>query len=118
MENYSRVRTVGRGAYGIVQLVRRKKDNKLVIIKEIPVEEMTLEERQSALNEVKVLDMLNHPNIISYCDSFFEDKALMIVCKSALFIVHVIVSMKRNFIIHPKIPNVANLAVIYATDCC
>eukprot|EP00037_Helgoeca_nana_P030767 m.383513 g.383513 ORF g.383513 m.383513 type:complete len:265 (-) comp28261_c2_seq1:1516-2310(-) len=83
MDGYAKIKTVGRGAYGIVQLVRRKRDNKLVIIKEIPVEEMTYEERQSALNEVKVLDMLNHPNIISYFDSFFEEKALMIVMEYA-----------------------------------
>jgi NIMA (never in mitosis gene a)-related kinase 8 len=37
-----------------VQLSRRKSDNALVIIKQIPVEEMTREERQAALNEVKV----------------------------------------------------------------
>lgn len=42
------------GVHSVVQLVRRKRDNKLVIIKEIPVEEMTYEERQAALNEVNV----------------------------------------------------------------
>lgn len=49
----------------VVQLCNRKRDDALVIIKEIPVEEMTIEERQAALNEVKVLDMLNHPNIVA-----------------------------------------------------
>ena len=48
----------GRGAYGVVRLCRRRSDNVLVIIKEIPVEEMTLEERQAALNEVKVWSRL------------------------------------------------------------
>lgn len=38
----------------VVVLCRRLSDNSLVIIKEIPVEEMTTEERQAALNEVKV----------------------------------------------------------------
>lgn len=42
------------GTYRIVNLYRRKRDGSLVIIKEIPVEEMTLEERQGALTEVKV----------------------------------------------------------------
>ena len=50
----------------MVQLCNRKRDDALVIIKEIPVEEMTVVERQAALNEVKVLDMLNHPNITMY----------------------------------------------------
>ena len=54
-----------------------------MIIKQIPIEEMTREERQAALNEVKVLSMLNHPNIIAYYDSFLEDKALMICMEYA-----------------------------------
>ncbi|XP_065833929.1 serine/threonine-protein kinase Nek8-like isoform X2 [Oscarella lobularis] len=78
MEKYEKIRIVGRGAYGIVYLCRRLADDHLVIIKQIPIEEMTREERQAALNEVKVLSMLNHPNIIAYYDSFLEDKALMI----------------------------------------
>ena len=44
---------------------------------------MTKEERQAALNEVKVLSMLDHPNIIEYYANFLEDKALMIVMEFA-----------------------------------
>ena len=54
-----------------------------MIIKQIPVEQMTRDERQSALNEVVVLNMLNHPNIIQYYENFLEDKALMIVMEYA-----------------------------------
>lgn len=66
-----------------VYLCRRLADQKLVIIKQIPVETMTKEERQAALNEVKVLSMLDHPNIIEYYENFLEDKALMIVMEYA-----------------------------------
>ena len=58
-------------------------DKKLVIIKQIPVEQMTKEERQTALNEVKVLSMLDHPYIVKYFENFLEDKALMIVMEYA-----------------------------------
>lgn len=83
MEKYDKIRAVGRGAYGTVYLCRRLIDKKLVIIKQIPVEQMTKDERQAALNEVKVLSMLDHPNIIRYYENFLEDKALMIVMEYA-----------------------------------
>ncbi|RDD38533.1 Serine/threonine-protein kinase Nek8 [Trichoplax sp. H2] len=83
MDSYEKIRIVGRGAYGTVYLCRRLVDNGLVIIKQIPVEDMTIEERQSAINEVKVLSVLKYPNIIGYYDSFYEDKALMIVMEYA-----------------------------------
>jgi serine/threonine protein kinase len=54
MEAYEKLRIVGRGAFGVVQLCRRKSDGRLVIVKQIPVEEMSKEERQAALNEVAV----------------------------------------------------------------
>lgn len=83
MEKYDKIRIVGRGAHGIVFLCQRLADKKLVIIKQIPLEQLTTEERQAALNEVKVLSMLNHPNIIRYYENFLEDKALMIVMEYA-----------------------------------
>ena len=66
-----------------VHLCIRLSDVKHVIIKQIPVEQMTKDERQAALNEVKVLSMLHHPNIIQYFENFLEDKALMIVMEYA-----------------------------------
>ena len=83
MSEYEKIRVVGRGAYGVVQLCRRRSDGLLVIVKTVPVEEMTREERQAAMNEVKVLKLLDHPNIIAYHDSFVEEKALMIVMEYA-----------------------------------
>ena len=66
-----------------VHLCIRLSDRKQVIIKQIPVEQITKDERQAALNEVKVLSMLHHPNIILYFENFLEDKALMIVMEYA-----------------------------------
>nr|XP_008269242.1 serine/threonine-protein kinase Nek8 isoform X4 [Oryctolagus cuniculus] len=83
MEKYERIRVVGRGAFGIVHLCLRKADQKLVIIKQIPVEQMTKEERQAAQNECQVLKLLNHPNVIEYYENFLEDKALMIAMEYA-----------------------------------
>uniref|UniRef100_A0A8C0VZK7 Protein kinase domain-containing protein n=1 Tax=Castor canadensis TaxID=51338 RepID=A0A8C0VZK7_CASCN len=89
MEKYERIRVVGRGACLVMfvgvgcNLCLRKADQKLVIIKQIPVEQMTKEERQAAQNECQVLKLLNHPNVIEYYENFLEDKALMIAMEYA-----------------------------------
>uniref|UniRef100_A0A1I8ADL0 non-specific serine/threonine protein kinase n=1 Tax=Steinernema glaseri TaxID=37863 RepID=A0A1I8ADL0_9BILA len=75
---YERIRVAGKGAFGMAVLYRRKDDESLVIIKEIRIHELSSNERQLALNEVTLLSQLDHPNIISYYDSFEEDGVLMI----------------------------------------
>ncbi|XP_014670621.1 PREDICTED: uncharacterized protein LOC106811496 [Priapulus caudatus] len=75
---YEKIRTVGKGAYGTAVLYRRRDDDSQVILKEINMHDLSTAERQMALNEVKVLAMLDHPNIISYYDNFEEDGVLMI----------------------------------------
>ncbi|XP_071942036.1 uncharacterized protein [Antedon mediterranea] len=78
LAGFEKIRTVGKGAYGAAVLYRKKDDDSLVILKEINMHDLTAVERQMALNEVRVLSMLDHPNIISYYDSFEEDGTLMI----------------------------------------
>ena len=74
-DRYHKLRTIGQGASGTVCLYEdRREDRRHVIIKQIPVETMTIEERQAALNEVKVLEMLQHPHIVEYYENFLEDK--------------------------------------------
>lgn len=54
-----------------------------MVIKQIPVDELPPEERKAAMNEVNVLSMLQHPNIVGYYTSFVEDKSLMIAMEYA-----------------------------------
>uniref|UniRef100_A0A8C6THB1 non-specific serine/threonine protein kinase n=1 Tax=Neogobius melanostomus TaxID=47308 RepID=A0A8C6THB1_9GOBI len=51
MEKYEKIKVVGRGAFGIVHLCRRRSDGAFVILKEIPVEQMSRDERLAAQNE-------------------------------------------------------------------
>jgi len=78
ISSYEKIRTIGRGAYGTAVLYRKKDDDSLVVLKEISMLDLSAAERQSSMNEVKVLSMLSHPNIVSYFDSFDEDGTLWI----------------------------------------
>ncbi|XP_077970155.1 uncharacterized protein LOC120331911 [Styela clava] len=75
---FEKIRMVGKGAFGTAVLYRKKDDNSLVILKEINMSELNSQERQLAMNETKVLKLLNHPNIICCYDSFEENGVLMI----------------------------------------
>ena len=66
-----------------VHLVRQIEDDSLLVVKQIPIQEMPKEERQAALNEVDVLKMLKHPNIVAYEGSFLHNQSLMIVMEYA-----------------------------------
>ncbi len=69
---------VGKGAFGNAVLYRRRSDGLMCIIKEINMLELTASDRQMALNEVKIMAKMDHPNIIAFHDSFEKDGVLMI----------------------------------------
>jgi len=83
MDNYRKVKVIGRGAHGTVSLYLRVSDGKHVVIKEIPVELKTSNERQVALGEAKTLQMFSFPFIIGYYEYFFDDNNLCIVMEYA-----------------------------------
>lgn len=97
MERYEKIRVIGQGAFGSVIsfisvstifyrkvfLCKNLSDKNHVVIKQIPVDELPSEERKSAMNEINVLSMLQHPNIVAYYHSFVEEKSLMIAMEYA-----------------------------------
>ena len=71
---------LGRGSFGAVYKVIRKRDHKEYVIKKINLEGMTKEERLEAVKETQVMDSLKHENVVRYYQSFIDDdKSLNIV---------------------------------------
>ena len=68
----------GKGKFSVVYKAKRKKDNKSVALKKINVDVMDKTELDQCLKEVEMLQAVtDHPNIISYLDSFLEDEHLI-----------------------------------------
>lgn len=53
-------------------------DKSLVVWKEVNLARLTDKERRDALNEVDILSILNHANIITYYNHFLDEETLLI----------------------------------------
>jgi len=76
---YEIIKPIGKGKFAIVYRASRKSDNQLVAVKKISIDMMDAKSRTKTLKEVKLLQTLNHPNIIAYLDSFIDGAELIIV---------------------------------------
>lgn len=84
MDQYQRLKLLGRGSYGSALLVREKLGgNRLRVVKEIDLERIPEKAREGAKNEIRVLRSLQHPNIVGYFDGFQEGTKLCIVMEFA-----------------------------------
>lgn len=77
-ESYSKVKVLGRGAFGEAVLYRKTTTNDLVVWKEINLQRASDKDRAGALNEVEILSFLDHINIIAYYNHFFDGTSLFI----------------------------------------
>lgn len=66
LPEYTRVRVVGKGSFGVAILYRRTDSDILVVLKQINLADLTDSERELAMNEVDVFSKLHHPNVIRY----------------------------------------------------
>jgi len=72
MNNYDLIKMIGQGSYGDVNLVSRKADPKLYVMK--VVRNATDQEGAEAMKEVQILQQLDHPNIVSLKECFHENR--------------------------------------------
>jgi len=75
---YTKVREIGSGSFGKAILVRDP-EGKPYVLKAIDISRMDSKERRDAMNEVRVLSSLKHPYVVSYRESFLDNRTLCIV---------------------------------------
>lgn len=84
MDIYENIKNIGNGMFGQVYLAKHKIEQKFYAIKRINFKDISTKDRENIENEVKVLEELKHPNIVSYKDSFFDSEnffnIVMIYC--------------------------------------
>ena len=72
MDNFKLGKLLGKGAFGSVSLVTRKTDGKIYAMKRVNIGKLNNKEKESSLNEIRILASLSHPNIIGYKEAFFD----------------------------------------------
>ena len=68
------LRTLGKGAFSTVYLVRRKIDKKEYALKSITMEKLKEKEQQNSVNEIRILASVSHQNVIGYKEAFWNEK--------------------------------------------
>ena len=66
---------LGKGSFGSVCVVKRKKDQKIYAMKRVTLMNLGEKEKQNSFNEVRLLASFSHPNIIRYKEAFFDEKS-------------------------------------------
>ena len=74
IDDYEIIKQIGNGTFSKVSLIKRKKDGNIFALKRIELLKMSEKEKENSLNEIRLLASINHRNIISYKDSFYEEK--------------------------------------------
>ena len=69
---YKVISLLGEGSFGKAFLAKCDRDNKQYVIKQIPFDDMTDEEKRETFNEAIILKKLDHPNIIKFKEVFIQ----------------------------------------------
>lgn len=73
-QTYSQVKLLGEGSYGKAFLVKCSSDNSYAVIKTLSLNSMTEEAKKEAYKEAKILEKLDHSNIIRFIEVFRSNR--------------------------------------------
>lgn len=72
LADFEVIETIGEGSFSKVKLVRRHLDGKLLALKQVNMDKLGPSERNSALNEIRLLASIRSPYVICYEGSFYD----------------------------------------------
>ncbi|KAI5846061.1 kinase-like domain-containing protein [Tricharina praecox] len=67
-EQFDVLEVIGRGSFGLVHRVRRKRDGKILVRKTVFYGDMKDKDRQQLTAECGILSQVKHPNVVEYFD--------------------------------------------------
>lgn len=73
MENFKIIKTLGSGSFSDVYKVLRLSDKKEYAMKKVKFSSLSKKEKQSALNEIRILASVTHKNVVVYKEAFFDE---------------------------------------------
>lgn len=78
-ETYKKVSTLGVGSFGTAYLVECQSDKKFAVIKQVDIAAMSEEERRETVREGRILEVLNHPNIVRFREVYKTKKGKLCI---------------------------------------
>ena len=73
VSQFETIAKIGEGAFSTVFKVRRKSDGVIYALKKVKFSNLGSKERENALNEVRILASVSHPNVIAYKEAFIDE---------------------------------------------
>jgi NIMA (never in mitosis gene a)-related kinase len=73
IKNFQILSKIGEGAYSVVYKVWRISDNSIYALKWVKFMQLKAKEKENALNEIRIIASIWHPNIICYKEAFWEN---------------------------------------------
>lgn len=75
IKDFQIIGKLGEGAYSSVYKVKRITDGKFYALKRVKLMELNKKEKNNALNEVRILASIRHPNVVCYKEAFWENNS-------------------------------------------
>ena len=72
LNDFEKLTLIGTGSYSSVYKVQRIADGKEYALKKVKMSGLSDKEKENALNEVRFLASINHPNVIAYKEAFID----------------------------------------------
>ena len=66
---------LGDGSYSTVYKVKRIEDGQVYALKKVKLGSQTHKDKENAINEVRILSSINHPNVIAYKEAFIDNES-------------------------------------------
>ena len=73
MDNFEIIKKLGTGSFSEVFKVLRISDGVEYAMKKVKLDKLSKKDRENALNEIRILASVNHKNVISYKEAFFDE---------------------------------------------